>query len=105
MIKYLYYTKVSTAWKKYKQVYGGFIMSTISMVLVVILLIIAVLLCGIILLQSKRSAGMGAISGSGSGDTYWSKNKGNSMEGALERYTKIGGALFMIIAFVINLIG
>ena len=80
-------------------------MSTISMVLVVILLIIAVLLCGIILLQSKRSAGMGAISGGGSGDTYWSKNKGNSMEGALERYTKIGGALFMIIAFVINLIG
>ena len=41
----------------------------------------------------------------GSGDTYWSKNKGSSMEGALERYTKIGGALFMILALVINLIG
>ena len=33
------------------------------------------------------------------------KNKGSSMEGALERYTKIGGALFMILALVINLIG
>ncbi|MPN40747.1 hypothetical protein SDC9_188286 [bioreactor metagenome] len=56
-------------------------------------------------MQSKRSAGLGAISGGGSSDTYWSKNKGHSVEGALEKYTKIGGALFMILAFVINLVG
>ena len=79
-------------------------MATLSLVLSVVLVILSVLLCVIILLQSKRSAGLGAIGG-GSGDTYWSKNKGSSMEGALERYTKIGGALFMIIALVINLIG
>ncbi|MBR4015074.1 MAG: preprotein translocase subunit SecG [Anaerotignum sp.] len=80
-------------------------MSTIGTVLTVVLLVLAVILSIIILLQSKRNAGLGAIGGGGSGDTYWSKNKGNSMEGALERYTKIGGALFMIIAFAINLIG
>ena len=81
-------------------------MSTIGIVLTVILVILAVLLSVIILLQSKRSAGLGAISGGGAGgDTYWSKNKGHSVEGALERYTKIGGALFMIIAFIINLVG
>ena len=79
-------------------------MATLSLVLSVVLVILSVLLCVIILLQSKRFAGMGAIGG-GSGDTYWSKNKGSSMEGALERYTKIGGALFMILALVINLIG
>lgn len=79
-------------------------MSTIGMVLTVILIVLSVALCGIILLQSKRSAGLGAVSASGSQDTYWSKNKGSSMEGALEKYTKIGGALFMIIAFVINLV-
>lgn len=78
-------------------------MATLSLVLSVVLVILSVLLCVIILLQSKRSAGLGAIGG-GSGDTYWSKNKGSSMEGALERYTKIGGALFMILALVINLI-
>ena len=78
-------------------------MATLSLVLSVVLVILSVLLCVIILLQSKRSAGLGAIGGSG--DTYWSKNKGSSMEGALERYTKIGGALFMILALVINLIG
>ena len=67
-------------------------MSTIGMVLTVILMILAVILAAIILMQSKRSAGLGAVSGNSS-DTYWSKNKGNSVEGALERYTKIGGAL------------
>lgn len=80
-------------------------MSTIGTVLTVILLILAVVLSAVILMQSKRSAGLGAISGGTSGDTYWSKNKGHSEEGTLERYTKIGGALFMIIAFIINLVG
>ncbi|WP_313526268.1 preprotein translocase subunit SecG [Anaerotignum sp.] len=80
-------------------------MTTIGMVLTGILAVLAVVLCGIILMQSKRSAGLGAISGSSNGDTYWSKNKGHSVEGALEKYTKIGGALFMIIALAINLVG
>ena len=80
-------------------------MSTIGMVLTGILMIIAVVLSAIILLQSKRSAGMGAVGGASNNDSYWSKNKSNSMEGALEKYTKIGGALFMIIAFIINLVG
>jgi len=81
-------------------------MSTIGMVLTGILAVLSVLLCIIILLQSKRSAGLGAVGGSSSGgDSYWSKNKGSSMEGTLERYTKIGGALFMIIALAINFFG
>lgn len=80
-------------------------MTTIGMVLTGILAVLAVVLSIIILMQTKRSAGLGAISGGGSSDTYWSKNKGHSVEGALEKYTKIGGALFMILAFVINLVG
>ena len=80
-------------------------MSTIGMVLTGILMVIAIVLSVIILLQSKRSAGLGAVSGTSNSDSYWSKNKSNSMEGALEKYTKIGGALFMIIAFIINLVG
>ena len=77
--------------------------NTAVFVLAVVLIIVSIVLCIIILLQSKRSAGLGAVSAVSSADTYWSRNKGNSMEGALERYTKIGGALFMIIAFIINL--
>lgn len=80
-------------------------MSTIGTILTVVLAIISVILIGIILVQSKRSAGLGAVSASASSDSYWSKNKSNSKEGALERYTKIGGFLFMVLAFAINLIG
>ena len=72
-------------------------------VLTVILVIIGVILSAIVLLQSKRAAGLGAISGSSSSnDSYWSKNKGNSMEGNLARLTKILGAAFMILALVIS---
>lgn len=80
-------------------------MSTIGTVLTVVLIILTVILAVIILMQSKRSAGLGAVSGTSGADTFWSKNKGNSVEGKLEKYTKIGGALFMIIAFIVNLVG
>lgn len=81
-------------------------MTTIGLVLSGILAVVAVALSAIILLQSKRSAGLGAVSGGSSNtDTYWSKNKGHSVEGTLEKYTKILGALFLILAFAINLVG
>ena len=80
-------------------------MSTIGTVLTVILVLLTVVLATIILLQSKRSAGLGAVSGNSSADSFWSKNKSNSVEGKLEKYTKILGAAFMIIAFIVNLVG
>ena len=81
-------------------------MSHLPLILSVVMTVIGILLCIIVLLQSGRSAGLGAISGSASNaDSYWSKNKGNSIEGSLSRLTKILGALFMIIAFIISLIG
>ncbi len=75
----------------------------LSTVLTVILAVIGVILCIIVLLQSDRAAGLGAISANAnSGDSYWSKNKGSSMEGSLARLTKILGAAFMILALVIS---
>jgi preprotein translocase subunit SecG len=32
--------------------------------------------------------------------TYWDKNKGRSLEGTLEKYTKIGIAIFFIVTAV-----
>ena len=37
-------------------------------------------------------------------DSYWGKNKGRTMEGALEKFTKFGTAAFMIIALVLNIL-
>lgn len=74
-------------------------------VLTILLIIIGVILCAVVLLQSDRAAGLGAVGGaSSSNDSYWGKNKGNSMEGSLARITKILGAAFMIIALVISFI-
>jgi len=36
-------------------------------------------------------------------DTYWGRNKGRSMEGKLEKFTKYGAVLFFILALVLNL--
>ncbi len=55
----------------------------------------------IILMQKKRSGGIGSISGMGNVQTYWDKNKGNSLEGKLETYTKIGGVVFFVLSFII----
>ena len=81
-------------------------MSTIGMVLAVIMAVVGVILCIVIMLQSDRNAGLGTISGasSASPDSYWSKNKGSSLEGSLSRLTKILGAAFMILALVISFI-
>ena len=79
-------------------------MENIVSILTVLLGIVGVALCVIVLLQSNRSAGLGAVGGSSSTDSYWSKNKSNSMEGSLEKITKVLGALFMILAIAIMLL-
>jgi preprotein translocase subunit SecG len=37
-------------------------------------------------------------------ESYWSKNKGRSMEGALEHFTRYGAIVFMIITLILNII-
>ncbi len=58
-----------------------------------------------ILLQKKRTAGLGSVAGMGNaGATYWDKNKGRSMEGSLEKWTKIGAAVLMVLAIALCLL-
>ncbi len=70
--------------------------------LVIILLILGIALSAIVLMQEGKSQGLGAISGMA--DTYWSKNKGRSMEGNLEKFTKIGAVLFFVVVLVLDII-
>ena len=71
----------------------------------IILTIVFVLLCiamtVIVLMQEGKSAGLGAISGAA--ETYWGKNKGRSMEGKLEKVTKLAAGLIFVLALVLNL--
>lgn len=72
-----------------------------STVLTVVFIIISLILTVVVLLQEGKSAGLGVVNGAA--DTYWGKNKGRSMEGALEKFTKILVVLFFVIALVLNI--
>ena len=71
-------------------------------VLTVIFVLVSIALSVIVLAQQGADAGLGAIGGIG--DSYWSKNKGRSMEGALEHFTRYGAIVFMILTLVLNIL-
>ncbi len=74
------------------------ILRYILMGIFVLLCIVATIL---VLLQEGRSQGLGAIAGGS--ESYWGKNKGRSMEGNLEKWTKILMVVFFVLAIVLNL--
>ena len=76
-------------------------MGTLRVVLTIIFIIVSIALSTIVLLQEGKSAGLGAISGAA--ETYWGKNKGRSMEGALVKITRFLAIGFMVLAVLLNL--
>jgi preprotein translocase subunit SecG len=76
-------------------------MSILYIVLSVLFIIACLGLVASILLQKKSSQGLGSIAGMGNTqDTYWDRNRNRSLEGTLERLTKIGGAVLFIFSVV-----
>lgn len=80
---------------------GGVIVEILRTVLTVIFVIDCIALTVIVLMQEGKQKGLGAISGMA--DTYWGRNKGRSMEGALIKVTRIMAVLFMVLAIVLNM--
>ena len=74
------------------------ILRYILMGIFVLLCIVATVL---VLLQEGKSQGLGAIAGGS--ESYWGRNKGRSMEGNLETWTKILMVVFFVLAIVLNL--
>ena len=68
----------------------------------IIFVLIAIALTVIVLLQEGKSQGLGSIAGMA--DTYWGRNKGRSMEGALEKFTKFAAIMVVVLAVVLNLL-
>ncbi len=74
----------------------------IRIVLMIIFVLVCVILTVIVLMQESKQSGLsGAISGAA--DTYWGKNKGRSVEGKLELFTKILGAAVIVLALILDL--
>lgn len=76
-------------------------MAILKTVLTIIFVIDCIALTVIVLMQEGKSAGLGSIAGAA--ESYWGKNKGRSMEGALEKSTKFLAILFIVLAAVLNL--
>ena len=72
-------------------------------VLAIVCILISLALTVIILMQEGKQAGLtGAISGGA--ETFWGKNKGRSVDGVLDKVTKVLVVLFFVIALVLNVI-
>lgn len=80
-------------------------LATIKTILTIVYILVCVALTVIILMQEGKDAGLSAITGGASGgtDTYWSKNKGRSAEGALKKGTTALAVLFFVLSIVLNL--
>ena len=76
-------------------------MGALRITLTIVFIIVSVALSAIVLMQEGKSAGLGVISGAA--ETYWGKNKGRSIEGKLEKLTKILVVVFMLIAILLNM--
>ncbi len=79
----------------------GIKMEILRTILTVVYILICIALVIVVLMQEGKSAGLGAISGAA--ETYWGKNKGRSMEGALVKITTGLAVGFMVLAVVLNL--
>ena len=81
-------------------------MGVFYIILSVILVILCVTTITMILMQKKRDAGFGnALAGqSGSRQAYYDANRARTLEGALERYTKVAFVLIVIVTILITII-
>ena len=77
-------------------------MAVLKVILSVVFVLICIALTVIVLLQEGKSAGLGSISGMA--DSYWGKNRGRSMEGTLEKFTKFAAAALLVLALILNII-
>ena len=73
----------------------------LRIILTIVFVILCIAMTVIVLMQEGKSAGLGAISGAA--ESYWGKNKGRSMEGKLEKFTKIEAILIFLLALALNL--
>lgn len=79
-------------------------MEILKLLVTIVYILICVALAVIVLMQEGETDGLsGAIGGGSGSDTYWSKNKGRSKEGAVEKATKYLAFLFIALSVVLNI--
>ena len=77
-------------------------MSVLDYVVGVVFMLVCAALVVLVLAQEGKNQGLGAIQGTVD-NTYWGKNKGRSMEGALVKITRVLAVGFILLAIVLNI--
>ena len=76
-------------------------MQILRTILTILFVIDCIALTVVVLMQEGKSQGLGALGGIA--DSYWGKNKGRSMEGALVKITRVLAIVFLLLALVLNM--
>ena len=82
--------------------YGGIKMNWFTITLGILLFIVSVLVILAICLQETKQDGLQGL-GSGSSDSFFSKNKGKTIEAKLIKITTILAIAFFVLVLCINL--
>ena len=78
-------------------------MTALQYVLAILTIIVSVIIVVLVALQESKQQGLsGTISGAA--DTFFGKNKGRTMEAKLEKFTKLAGGVFFVLALVAALL-
>ena len=78
-------------------------MAALKIVLTVVFIIICLIVSTVVLMQEGKSTGLSSTL-SGAGETFWSKNKGRTLEGKLEKSTKWLVVGFFVLSLVLNIL-
>ncbi|MBQ2022164.1 MAG: preprotein translocase subunit SecG [Lachnospiraceae bacterium] len=73
----------------------------LRILLTIVFVIACVAMTVIVLMQEGKSSGLGALSGAA--ESHWAKNKGRTLEGNMEKITKIIAVLIFVLALALNL--
>lgn len=74
----------------------------IRLIILILLVILSLAMIAVVMLQPSNSEGMGALTGQT--DTFYSKNKGRTLEGTLKRLTVILGIVMGALAIIFFLL-
>ncbi len=77
-------------------------MTALSIIIDIVLILISIVLIVAVLMQEGQRQGLGAIGGGA--ETFFGKNKAKSMEGRLQKVTKIAAAVFIVLAIVATIV-
>ena len=78
-------------------------MTALQYVLSIVIILLSIGISILVLMQESKQQGLsGAISGAA--ETFFGKNKGRTMEAKLEKWTKIAGVVFFVLALVSSLL-